>query len=137
MGTPGEVYEFPCNRFVADFVGNINFIPGEVEDGKLKILGQRHPIPMESGFAPGKVLCAIRPERIRLDGNADSLIQGKINEVVYYGAIVRYRVVTDKDTGAHELTVQAPVCHSRIKVGDRVGVDFRYDDIRFFPDEEK
>jgi ABC-type Fe3+/spermidine/putrescine transport system ATPase subunit len=137
IGTPKEVYENPSSKFVATFVGNINFIPGEAEDGKLKILGQRYPISVGSDFASGKVLCAIRPERIRLDSNANLVMQGKIDEVVYYGAIVRYRVITDKDAGAHELTVQVPVCHSRIKVGERVGVDFCYDDIKFFPDEEK
>src|SRR5688500_17548382 len=30
VGTPGEVYEFPSNRYVADFVGNINLIDGRV-----------------------------------------------------------------------------------------------------------
>ena len=30
VGTPGEVYEFPANRYVADFVGNINLIDGRV-----------------------------------------------------------------------------------------------------------
>jgi putrescine transport system ATP-binding protein len=30
VGTPGEVYEFPRNRFVADFVGNINFFEATV-----------------------------------------------------------------------------------------------------------
>jgi putrescine transport system ATP-binding protein len=30
VGTPGEVYEFPANRYVADFVGDINLIDGLV-----------------------------------------------------------------------------------------------------------
>ena len=30
VGTPGEVYEYPVNRYVADFVGNINLIDGRV-----------------------------------------------------------------------------------------------------------
>ncbi len=32
VGTPGEVYEYPVNRFVADFVGNINFFEARVVD---------------------------------------------------------------------------------------------------------
>ena len=31
IGTPGEIYENPRNRFVADFVGNINLLEGVVE----------------------------------------------------------------------------------------------------------
>jgi iron(III) transport system ATP-binding protein len=30
IGTPREIYERPANQFVADFVGNTNFIPGSV-----------------------------------------------------------------------------------------------------------
>ena len=30
VGTPGEVYEYPANRHVASFVGNINLIEGRV-----------------------------------------------------------------------------------------------------------
>ena len=30
VGTPGEVYEYPANRYVASFVGNINLIEGRV-----------------------------------------------------------------------------------------------------------
>src|SRR5688500_20389228 len=30
VGTPGEIYEFPANRHVAGFVGNINVIEGRV-----------------------------------------------------------------------------------------------------------
>jgi ABC-type Fe3+/spermidine/putrescine transport system ATPase subunit len=136
IGTPKDIYEHPSSKFVASFIGNINFIPGEIEDGKLKILGQRYPIPMGSGFTSDKVLCAIRPERIRLNGSTNPVIQGRINEVVYCGAFVRYRVIAAEDTGAHELTVQTPVYHSQLKVGERVGLDLCYDDIRFFPDEK-
>ena len=32
VGTPGEVYEYPANRYVANFVGNINLIEGRVSE---------------------------------------------------------------------------------------------------------
>ena len=31
-GTPTNVYEFPCSRFVADFIGSINQFEGSVGD---------------------------------------------------------------------------------------------------------
>src|SRR5512143_3545286 len=45
IGTPVEVYRFPNRRFVADFIGRANFVPGEVQDkrdGRLtvSVLGQ-------------------------------------------------------------------------------------------------
>src|SRR5690606_38608532 len=33
VGTPTEIYEFPANRFVADFIGSVNMFEGRlVED---------------------------------------------------------------------------------------------------------
>ena len=29
IGTPVEIYRFPNSRFVADFIGRANFVPGE------------------------------------------------------------------------------------------------------------
>ena len=40
IGSPKEVYEFPCNRFVADFVGTINMFEGvvcEIADGRIVV----------------------------------------------------------------------------------------------------
>ena len=34
IGTPVEMYRFPTNRFVADFIGRANFVSGEVQEQK-------------------------------------------------------------------------------------------------------
>ena len=36
IGTPIEIYRNPANQFVADFLGKINFIKGEVKNGRIE-----------------------------------------------------------------------------------------------------
>ena len=40
-GTPVDIYDEPINRFVADFIGESNIVPGEmIEDFKVKFTGK-------------------------------------------------------------------------------------------------
>ena len=70
VGTPGEIYERPRTRFVADFIGEINL--------------------MEQG---GGSAVAVRPEKIVL-GPAGSGIRGRIESANFLGGHTLYRVVT-------------------------------------------
>ena len=75
VGTPGEVYEYPANRYVADFVGNINLIEGRVtaragRAGVAALRGARHassPPLCDEQPARGHAFCvAVRPEKITI-----------------------------------------------------------------------
>ena len=74
IGTPRDVYENPCNLFVAGFVGEINVFDAEVTevlgDGRLvgQIEGRRITLPARNGgFAVGDALhVLLRPEDLRL-----------------------------------------------------------------------
>src|SRR4030088_1631848 len=74
VGTPAEIYEFPQNRFVADFVGTTNLFEGTVtscEPGLIAVscseTGCDLLVDDVGRFAPGqKVWVALRPEKIRL-----------------------------------------------------------------------
>ena len=72
MGSPRDIYEHPANRFVADFIGETNFLPGTVaevgEFVRVSVSGM-----MAWGTADGRSLApdqqvslAIRPEKINL-----------------------------------------------------------------------
>ena len=41
IGTPVEMYRFPTNRFVADFIGRANFVSGEVQEQKRQKLNRK------------------------------------------------------------------------------------------------
>src|SRR5436189_3913294 len=66
VGAPKELYERPRTRFVADFVGTNNLVPGEVQERRgdqLVVdtaLGRLRAIP--SGAVGGRCVLAIRPE---------------------------------------------------------------------------
>jgi len=70
VGTPMEVYRNPSSLFVADFIGEMNKIPGSaLDDNKVKI-GELEITCSSHSFSKGeKVIAAIRPEDIVLHGN--------------------------------------------------------------------
>jgi putrescine transport system ATP-binding protein len=105
IGTPGEIYENPCNRFVADFVGNINLVEGVVEscqDGDAVIhceeIGARIPAFTQGQLAPGSRVCvALRPEKILISkepppGNDRLTLPGVVFDLAYFGNLSLYRV---------------------------------------------
>jgi ABC-type Fe3+/spermidine/putrescine transport system ATPase subunit len=72
LGSPRDVYDHPRSRFVAEFVGKINFIPARVlgRDGRWGLLESaggpvRVPAPA-LGTLAGAVTVAVRPERLAL-----------------------------------------------------------------------
>jgi putrescine transport system ATP-binding protein len=107
IGTPGEVYEHPCNRFVADFVGKINLLDGSVEavaggEALVRCEGIAEPIRVASpeGLAEGAPVCvALRPEKIFISkeppAEADrASLAGVVFDLAYFGNLSLYRVRT-------------------------------------------
>lgn len=105
VGTPKEIYEFPCNRFVADFIGTINTFAGAVTeigdekisvyceeiDTTLKSLGQ---YSVEVGQA---VEIAVRPEKIFIGKDEpediiDTRLRGVVDDLGYLGNRSLYRI---------------------------------------------
>jgi len=66
IGTPEEIYHFPTTRFVADFVGEADFIDGVVEEGRIatEIGVFKNGAKLEKGT---KVQLMIRPDDITFD----------------------------------------------------------------------
>ena len=100
FGPPSVVYERPATRFVAEFIGSMNFISGNVvsarnadgvgvvrSDGEVEI---GVPIPADMGVGTC-VHIAIRPERLLLSKTCPSdwrgfTLHGEIQQIVYLGA---------------------------------------------------
>src|SRR5215212_4222741 len=101
VGKPEEIYERPANKFVADFIGETNFIDGLVKAQKGSIveveLSGTGPVCVESSrtFTSGQpVSVAVRPEKLRLnsevkDGNN---LKGRVEDVIYIGTDTHYGV---------------------------------------------
>lgn len=84
-GTPKEVYEQPKTCFVAEFLGAANLIQGRESNGgvetEIGFLHLNHAPSWESGTV------AIRPERIRITGNAPEIngVKVHVREAIYRG----------------------------------------------------
>jgi putrescine transport system ATP-binding protein len=105
VGTPGEVYEYPTNRYVANFVGNINLIEGRVSGasaGRLSLhcdaLNAELAVPCDEALASGEGICvAVRPEKITIsrsapNGEDRNVVKGIVRDLGYFGDQSRYRV---------------------------------------------
>jgi len=71
VGTPEQIYNFPANHFVADFIGDTNFLEGKVvslhEDRTVIKVGREDVTAARANFPlmPGeKVTMVIRPEKL-------------------------------------------------------------------------
>lgn len=113
IGTPVEIYERPSNRFVADFIGESNFL-----DGRIKSLTKEEAVvhvpalkadlvglPVSDALVNGEeVVVSIRPEKVRItetDALKTNVFQGKVTNTVYIG------------TDTH---VYLEVCEAKLKV---------------------
>jgi len=129
LGTAEEIYHTPASRFVADFVGEAEFLACTVEPGR--ILSELGSFAVEAGIEPGEAELMIRPEDIVLEADDDA------------GA----KVIARRFQGPVNLTlVQLPsgaivtAAHSSQRAYDiraRVRVTFRPDHLVLFRGEQR
>jgi spermidine/putrescine transport system ATP-binding protein len=103
IGTPTEIYERPNCRFVADFIGETNFLEGQVvaqENGQVAVMIgpniQVRALVGEEGVTNSQVTVAVRPEKLRLLSEPLPLVEnclpGVIQEVVYIGTDTHFQI---------------------------------------------
>lgn len=108
IGSPAEVYKRPKSRFVADFIGESNFMEGRVLRAEAGQILVKTPVGDLSGvagdadlvFSEGQVVTvSIRPECIKLDSCPveENGFPGKIGESIYYGELAQYEFFTGEN----------------------------------------
>ncbi|WP_342512752.1 ABC transporter ATP-binding protein [Sporosarcina sp. FSL K6-1522] len=118
-GTPLDIYDEPINRFVADFIGESNIVPGVmIEDYVVQFTGKTFEC-VDQGLNPNeKVDIVIRPEDLELT----TVDKGKLNVTVdtqlFRG--VHYELST-YDADGNEWLVHST---KKAEVGVTVGLDF-------------
>ncbi len=119
IGTAQEIYEKPANRFVADFIGTMNFMSGEV----VQVLKDTDAVYVRTEFSekmlcktpgitattPGKkVYASIRPEDVEVFTEPpqarENLFKGSIVHKAYLGNFLYFFV----DVGGTMIRVQVP-----------------------------
>jgi len=124
VGAPQDIYEFPANRFVADFIGSVNLFDGrlsvdeidhcavQTEIGEIRV---GHGV---SGSLNMPVAVALRPEKIEIararpPGVTQNLFRGRVKEIAYFGSYNSYLVqasngqkikITEPNTSRHDLS---------------------------------
>jgi len=106
VGAPREIYRRPANRFVADFLGEANFLPAAVAGREGERMALRTPAGMIHAEGAGnlaagaEVVCCIRPEAISLGdapgggpaGGGENALPARCRDSTYLGASTRYNL---------------------------------------------
>jgi putrescine transport system ATP-binding protein len=102
VGTPEEIYEHPRNKFVADFIGNVNLFAGSLsvdEPDRCAVqtgLGEMHVGHGISGALNMSVTLAVRPEKIEISKTRPeasfNVFTGQVKEIAYFGSYNTYIV---------------------------------------------
>jgi ABC-type Fe3+/spermidine/putrescine transport system ATPase subunit len=128
IGAPSEIYHRPRSRFVADFIGESNFLDVELAGSANGVVRLRDgtPVPGRRGDVDpgaGRAALMVRPESIRISTEPDRLcgpgLKGRVLQTSFLGNHTRVAVACD--------AVDAPVLASlfgRDQVGQR---DLRLD----------
>jgi iron(III) transport system ATP-binding protein len=105
IGTPEAIYTRPASAFVADFIGEMNFAPADIEGEGMIRLGSARLRADTSGISGPKAIAAIRPEDILVQDvteKTDNALNATVAEREYLGSFVRARL-TGGDLGEHSL----------------------------------
>jgi len=92
VGTPREIYDRPDKRFVADFIGEANFLPAQV----LSSNGDNAKVALGAGAEilaglpqdtrpEGQITVMVRPEHAEITDAADATLRGTLDSAVYFG----------------------------------------------------
>jgi iron(III) transport system ATP-binding protein len=98
IGDPRSVYRQPANKFVADFIGETNWVDGtvaSVSDNGVTVRTQFGAVTAagRGSFATGqKVSVGIRPEAVRIGEAPLNAFEARIDWVTYLGEIEQYRL---------------------------------------------
>jgi spermidine/putrescine transport system ATP-binding protein len=127
LGAPLEIYEQPVNRFVADFIGDTNFVTATI-DGQAGNFVRCHcaggleflVAPVAGAASGATVTLALRPEKItpRPGGSA-----GKVEQTVYIGTDTNYEVRLADNTRLNVRVPNALSGQAHFAIGDSIGID--------------
>ena len=134
QGSPDDIYARPHTRFVADFIGRINWFHGQAGGqaggSSMLITDAGTRIALAQAIDAGRWSIGVRPERMMLSvsgpGAPDSnLLAGKVVEAVNMGAEFHYVV----EAADGRITVVEPNRSGvRVRVGDPIRLSFRPQD---------
>jgi iron(III) transport system ATP-binding protein len=89
LGRPVDVYVTPANRFVADFMGTVNMVRGEVANGQFACKDfTLSGVSAQTGAAD----LVVRPENIVLNAAGAGLCNARVLDRVFLGNLCEYQI---------------------------------------------
>ncbi|HEY4753731.1 MAG TPA: ABC transporter ATP-binding protein [Candidatus Limnocylindrales bacterium] len=95
IAPPAELYDRPQTRFVAEFVGLTNRIPGHTDGDVVEVVGARVPL-LPGATDRGPVQALVRPENVHLVPADDGI--GRVLAVSFLGSLCRAQVALPDET---------------------------------------
>jgi putative spermidine/putrescine transport system ATP-binding protein len=143
IGTPAEVYEQPNSLFVADFIGQSQFVRVALRSAKEACLGDAVlRLARPAGRDSGTALLLLRPDKLELLGEGQdwadlNVVAGRVTDVVYQGEqvlvsvalVTGETVVVRRGTGARSMAALPDR-------GQRVVIGLHPDDTLVVPEPE-
>jgi spermidine/putrescine ABC transporter ATP-binding subunit len=139
---PGTLYERPLNEFVADFIGESNFIEGEYLQEELKP-EPTHVIQTQGGaflrfpqkgtrYVKEKIKLVVRPEKVFFIHSGDpeqglNVAEGTIEEIIYVGEVTKFKIRTSMAED-FELKRQNRLGVEKCQIGGQVKIGWKIED---------
>ncbi|TIP56268.1 MAG: ABC transporter ATP-binding protein [Mesorhizobium sp.] len=133
VGTPWDIYDKPAERFVADFIGETNFLTAAISgmgNGKARATlksGATIDATVAEGFQPkDNATVVVRPEHAKLTSGKGDL-SGTVENIVYFGTDTHIHVRLDS---SESFTVRQQNTRSAgcgFERGDKVGISIGND----------
>ncbi|MED4534639.1 ABC transporter ATP-binding protein [Metabacillus fastidiosus] len=118
-GTPIDIYDEPINRFVADFIGESNIVPGKmVEDYLVEFVGKQFECVDQGLNRNEAVEIVIRPEDLEITSLERGKLQVRVDSQLFRG--VHYEI-SGYDKDGNEWLVHST---KKANVGDSIGLYF-------------
>jgi iron(III) transport system ATP-binding protein len=92
IGTPFDLYSRPRTRFVADFIGSANFLPGEFDGTEIRI--GSYSLPHTQHITAGPSTVMIRPEAVQFARGGYEGLPATVRSNAYLGPVSEYTFET-------------------------------------------
>ena len=131
IGTPDELYSRPCNRFVADFIGDTNFLDAEVvradaRGAAVRLRGADEVLTAIATAPPkeGSAMLSVRPENVIVLPEGEGSCRARLVERSFLGASSMLSLALEDGSRLTARRDNRLGLHPDIAPGERVGLDF-------------
>jgi ABC-type Fe3+/spermidine/putrescine transport system ATPase subunit len=140
VGKPSELYMSPQNVFVANFIGESNFLEGYVADRSNKDLvielhgGNRVKTTRNSANKGERIVLAVRPEAFVFEeepSKTKNCIAGVVERVTFEGTNIRYEIMLENQDRI--VIVKPSMAEKWMNVGEKIFVSFPAENVHVFP----